>query len=50
MLVILSIGFFTDSGRCFLRPKLSILYSKYATEILYIYIYSDAELMTEYQN
>ena len=35
---ILCIGFFTDSGRCFLRPKLSILYSMYPIMIIYIYI------------
>ena len=30
---------FSDSGRCFLMPKLSILYSKYAARIFYICIY-----------
>ena len=41
---ILCISFFTDSGRCFLRPKLSILYSmypiliKYASENIYVTI------------
>ena len=35
----LCIGFLTDSGRCFLRPKLSILYSMYPIIIIHIYIY-----------
>ena len=41
MFFILSIGYFTDSERCFLRPKLSILYFKYAARIIdtYRYIY-----------
>ena len=38
MLFILSKGFFTDPGRCFLRPKLSILYSKYAARTIYTYV------------
>jgi hypothetical protein len=28
--------FFTDSGRCFLRPKLSILYSINPAHVIYI--------------
>ena len=35
---ILCIVFFTDSGRCFLGPKLSILYSMYPVMVIYIYI------------
>ena len=31
--------FFTDSGRCFLRPKLSLLYSMYPVIIIYMIIY-----------
>ena len=35
---LLCMFFFTDSGRCFLRPKLSILYSIYPAHVIYIYI------------
>ena len=31
--------FFTDSGKCFLRPKLSILYSMYPIMIIYVHTY-----------
>ena len=34
LLFYICIGFFIDSGRCFLRPKLSILYSMYPIMII----------------